>query len=317
MAPGYDCRDGFARALEGLAEEDRRVVALCNDSLSSSKLEGFRERFPERLFNVGIAEQDLVGIAAGLANGGKVPFACSATCFLTARGLEQIKVDVAYSNANVKLCGMSAGLAYGALGPTHHAIEDLAWLRAIANLTVIAPADVVETEQAVRAAAGWPGPVFLRLSRMPLPIVHDVGYRFQIGRAARLREGGDVTLIASGTMVSRALAAAELLAGQGAAARVLNLATVRPIDREAIVQAAAETGAIVTVEEHSIHGGLGSAVAEVVVTTRPVPMRLLGIPGVFAPTGPAEWLLERCGLSPEGICQATLALLTRRASHGR
>ena len=314
MVPCYDCRDGFARALEALAGEDLRIVALCNDSLSSSKLEGYRERYPGRLFNVGIAEQNLVGIAAGLANGGKIPFACSAACFLTARALEQIKVDVAYSQANVKLCGMSAGLAYGALGPTHHAIEDLAWLRAIANLTIIVPADHVETEQAVREAARFQGPVFLRLSRMPVPAVHEAGYRFQIGRAVCLREGRDVTLIANGIMVSRALAAAELLAGQGVAARVLNLATLQPLDREAIVQAAAETGAIVTAEEHTIHGGLGSAVAEVVASTRPVPMRLLGVPGTFAPVGPVEWLLERFGLTADAMAAAALELLQRRPS---
>lgn len=312
MVPCYDCRDGFARALETLAGEDPRIVALCNDSLSSSKLEGYRERYPGRLFNVGIAEQNLVGIAAGLANGGKIPFACSAACFLTARALEQIKVDVAYSQANVKLCGMSAGLAYGALGPTHHAIEDLAWLRAIANLTIIVPADHVETEQAVWEAARFQGPVFLRLSRMPVPAVHEAGYRFQIGRAVCLREGRDVTLIANGIMVSRALAAAELLARQGVAARVLNLATLRPLDREAIVRAAAETGAIVTAEEHTIHGGLGSAVAEAVASTRPVPMRLLGVPGAFAPVGPAEWLLEHFGLTAQGIAGAALELVRGR-----
>jgi transketolase len=304
----YDCRDAFANALRELAAADPRVVVVVNDSVGSSKIGGFRQEFPRRVINVGIAEQNMIGVGAGLANGGKIPFVCGASCFLTARALEQIKADVAYSEANVKLCGMSSGVAYGELGPTHHSIEDLAWLRAIANLTVIVPADPVETDWAVRAAWSFEGPVFLRISRMPVPAVHAKDCHFEIGRAVRLREGNDVTLIANGTMVSRALDAAVLLADKGIAARVLNLSTVRPLDREAIVEAAEQTGRIVTVEEHTIYGGLGGAVAEVVATNSPVPMRILGIPGVFAPTGSASWLLEHFGLTAEGICQAALEL---------
>jgi transketolase len=305
----FDCRDAFASALQELAGADPRVVVVVNDSVGSSKVGGFRKAFPERTINVGIAEQNMIGVSAGLANGGKIPFVCGASCFLTARGLEQIKADVAYSQANVKLCGMSSGVAYGELGPTHHSIEDLAWLRAIANLTVIVPADPIETEQAVRAAWRTEGPMFLRISRMPVPIVHNKDYRFEIGRAARLREGDDLTLIANGVMVSRALDAAILLADKGIGARVLNMSTVRPLDREAIIEAAIQTGRIVTVEEHTIYGGLGGAVAEVVVANCPVPMRILGIPGVFAPTGSAQWLLEHFGLTAEGICQAALELV--------
>jgi len=301
MSGLHDCREAFARELEGLAREDPRIVAVTNDSVGSSMLGAFGKAFPERLVNVGIAEQNMVGIAAGLANGGKIPFVCGASCFLTARALEQIKTDLAYSKANVKLCGMSSGLAYGALGPTHHSTEDLAWTRAIANLTVIVPADPVETSQAVREAARLAGPVFLRLSRMPVPAIHDDACRFKIGRAVRLREGRDVTIVANGTMVSRALEAASALAEDGISARVINMSTLTPLDGEAIVAAAEETGAFMTVEEHSIHGGLGSAVAEVVVTTKPVRMRILGVPGVFAPTGSAAWLLEHFGLTPEDI----------------
>jgi transketolase len=314
MSQLYDCRDAFAATLESIARENHQVVAVVNDSVGSSKVGRFGKEFPGRLVNVGIAEQNMVGIAAGLANGGRLPFVCAASCFLTGRALEQIKVDLAYSNANVKLCGMSSGVAYGELGPTHHSIEDMAWTRAIANMTVIVPADPVETEQAVRAAARFVGPVFLRLSRMPVPIIHDGDYRFEIGRAARLRDGNDVTLIANGTLVICALAAAALLAERGVQARVLNMATVRPIDRAAIIEAAAQTGGIVTVEEHTVYGGLGSAVAEVVVTTRPAPMRLLGFPGVFAPTGSAEWLFNHFGLTPAGICRAALELVEARQS---
>jgi len=312
MSALFDCRDAFAEALEDVALHDPRICAVVNDSVGSSKIGDFARRFPERLINVGIAEQTMVGLAAGLANAGKIPFVCAASCFLTGRALEQIKADVAYSDANVKLCGMSPGMAYGELGPTHHSIEDLAWTRAIANLTVIVPADPLETDQALRVAAEMRGPVFLRIARMPVPVVHDDEYRFAIGRADQLRPGRDVTLIANGTMVSRALEGAELLAVAGVDARVLNMSTVRPIDREAIIAAAAETGHIVTVEEHSVYGGLGSAVAEVVCTTLPVPMRILGVPGVFAPTGSVGWLLEHFNLTPSGIRDAAFELVEAR-----
>lgn len=314
MTDTYDCREAFAATLLSLAEADPRVVAVVNDSIGSSKIGSFQKAYPQRTINVGIAEQDMIGVAAGLANGGKLPFVCGASCFLTGRALEQIKVDLAYSWANVKLCGMSSGVAYGELGPTHHSIEDLAWTRAIAGLTVIVPADPVETEQAMRAIAAYQGPVFLRLSRYPVPMVHGPDYRFEIGKAARLREGQDVTLIANGTMVTVVLQAAEQLAEQGIQARVLNMATVRPIDAEAIVEAAAETGRIVTIEEHTTFGGLGSAVAEVVVQRQPVPMRILGFPGVFAPTGSVEWLFDHFGLSPSGVIRAVKELLPSKVA---
>ena len=312
MAELFDCRDAFARTLESLAEHDPSIVAVVNDSVGSTRLGQFMKRFPRRLVNVGIAEQNMVGIGAGLANGGKIPFVCAASCFLTGRALEQVKVDVAYSHANVKLAGMSSGLAYGQLGPTHHSIEDLAWTRAIANLTVIVPADPIETAQAVRAAAEVHGPMFLRLSRLPVPEVHPRGYRFRIGTAAVLRPGSDVAIVANGTMVCRALEAAALLAEEGVSARVINMSTLQPLDRDAILDAAESTSAIVTVEEHSVHGGLGGAVAEATATTRPVPMRILGMPGTFAPTGTAEWLLEYFGLTPQAISAAALELLEAR-----
>jgi transketolase len=304
----HDCRDAFTDALLDLVRSDPRVVAVVNDSLGSTKVTKVAKAFPDRVINVGIAEQNLVGIGAGLANGGRIPFVCAASPFLTGRALEQIKVDAAYSAANVKLVGVSSGVAYGELGPTHHSIEDVAWTRAIDGLVVIVPADPEETSQAIRAAHRHQGPVFVRTSRMPVPDVHGAGYAFRIGRAAQLREGDDVTLIANGVMVHRAIAAAELLASEGIAARVLNMATASPLDREAIVAAAHETGGIVTAEEHIVRGGLGGAVAEVVVTERPVPMRLLGFPG-FAPTGSIDFLLEWAGLTVEGIARAARAVL--------
>ena len=308
----HDCRDAFARELECRAEADDRVVAVCNDSVGSSKLTGFRDRWPERLVNVGIAEQNLVGVGAGLANGGCIPFVCAASCFLTGRALEQIKADVAYSEVDVKLCGISSGMAYGELGPTHHSVEDYAWLRVLPGLTVIAPADPVETREAVRYAALHPGRFFLRLSRVGVPTLFPEDHAFVPGRADRLREGGDLTLIANGTLTWRALAAAELLAGEGIEARVLNMATVAPLDRAAVVAAARETGALLTCEEHSVHGGLGSAVAEVVVEEVPVPMRILGVPGVFAITGSANALLDHYGMAPAAIAEAGRELLRRK-----
>jgi len=299
----FDCRDAFADTLLELARADSRVVAVVNDSLGSTKVSKLGTILPGQVVNVGIAEQNMVGIGAGLANGGKIPFVAGATPFLTGRALEQIKVDAAYSGANIKLVGVSSGVAYGELGPTHHSIEDMAWMRAIDRLVVIVPADPVETSQAIRAAYEYVGPVFIRTSRMGVPVIHADDYQFRIGVAARLRDGGDVTLIANGVMVTRALEAADVLAAEGIEARVLNMATASPIDHEAIVTAARETGGIVTAEEHIVRGGLGSAVAEVVVTERPVPMRILGFPG-FCPTGSAAFLLEQASLTPDGIAAA-------------
>ena len=305
----FDCRVAFGAAMVELAAKNPDVVALTNDAKSSSKLTAFAETYPDRFVNVGIAEQNLIGIGAGLANAGKITFVSGASCFLTARAMEQIKVDLAYSEANVKVCGVSSGVAYGALGATHHSIEDVPWMRAIPGMTVVVPADPVETRKAVHAVAETPGPVFLRISRMGVPRLYGEDYPFQIGRASRLREGGDVTIIANGTMVCRALEAADQLAARGIQARVLNMATVSPLDVDAVLAAAEETRGIVTVEEANVHGGLGSAVAEQVVEHTPVPMRILGVPGIFAPTGPVDFLLEHFGLTPRHIAEAAASLI--------
>ena len=306
----FDCRDTFSRTLESLAESDPRIVTVVSDSVGSSKLVNFRKRWPERMVNVGIAEQTVVAVGAGLANGGKVPFVSAASCFLTARALEQIKADVAYTNVNVKLVGQSSGIAYGELGPTHHSIEDLAWLRLLANLTLIVPSDPWETEQAIRAAAALDGPVFVRVSRMPVPAIERKTAKFEIGKAERLRDGDDLAIIANGVMVHRALAAAETLAAEGIEARVINMSTLNPLDEVAIIEAAG-TGAILTVEEHSVRGGLGGAVTEVVTAHTPVPVHRVGFPG-FLPTGSVEWLLEHFGLTSAGIADAARALVARK-----
>ena len=306
----FDCRDSFAATIESLAEADPRIVTVVSDSVGSSKLTGFKKRWPERMVNVGIAEQTVVAVGAGLANGGKVPFVSAAACFLTARALEQIKADIAYSNVNVKLIGQSSGVAYGELGPTHHSIEDMAWLRLFNNLTLIVPADPWQTELAIRAAAAMDGPVFVRVSRMPVPALERSNATFEIGKAETLFEGDNVAIIANGTMVHRAVAAAKILLAEGIRARVVNMATVNPLD-EAAILSAAETGAIVTVEEHSVRGGLGGAIAEIVTANTPVPMRIMGFPG-FLPTGSAEWLMDHFGLTETGIADAARQTIARK-----
>ncbi|MDE3106265.1 MAG: transketolase family protein [Acidobacteriota bacterium] len=308
-AKRYDCRDAYAQTLEQLAEQDGRVCVVVNDSVSSTKSKGFQAKFPERFVNVGIAEQNMVGVGAGLANGGMLPYVCGASCFLTGRATEQVKVDLGYSKWNVKLCGMSSGVAYGELGPTHHSIEDLAWTRIIPNLSVVVPADPVETAWAMRHSLTHDGPMFLRISRMPVPRLYPDDFPFEFGKASCVVVGDDVTIIANGVMVERAVLAAGLLGARGISARVLNMSTVSPIDKDAIVQAAQQTRGVVTVEEALRNGGLGGAVAEVLAEHHPAPMRMLGFPGVFAPTGSAEFLLDHFHLNAEGIARAALELL--------
>jgi transketolase len=310
-AQTHDCRKAFAEELTALAREDERVVAVCNDSVGSSNLVGFRQEFPDRLINVGIAEQDLVGVGAGLANGGLIPFVSAAAPFLTARALEQIKADAAYSNVHVVLCGQSPGMAYGELGPTHHSIEDLSWMRAIANLAVVVPADPAQTRAAVRWAAAADGPSYLRIPRFKVPDVTPDGAPFEPGRAVRLADGDDVTVIATGTMVSRALEAVEQLGADGIGVRLLNMPFVDPLDERAIIDAALQTRGVVTVEEATVSGGLGAAVAAVVVEHDPVPMRILGVRGEFAPTGDAAFLLDHFGLNADGIAAAARQILER------
>jgi transketolase len=304
----HDCRDAWVTELVALADADPRIVAVVNDSVGSSKLGAFQERFPERLVNVGIAEQDMVGVGAGLANGGKIPFVSAAACFLTARAMEQIKVDAAYSQHHLVLVGQSPGMAYGELGPTHHSIEDLAWLRTIPGLTVIVPTDPTETAQAVRWAAHAGRPVFIRVSRMGVPDLMPEGYEFTAGRAVELHTGSDVTIVATGITVTRALDAAATLAADGISARVLAMPTIKPLDGDALLAAAEETAGIVTVEE-ALTSGLGGAIAEYLALRHPTALRYVGVPDTFAPTGSIEWLLDHFGISRTGIADAARDLL--------
>ncbi len=304
----FDCRKAFCDELVALAHADRRIVVVCNDSVGSSNLSPFQLAFPDRLINVGIAEQNMVGVAAGLANGGMIPFVSAASPFLTARAMEQIKADIAYSQHHVILCGQSPGVSYGELGPTHHSIEDIAWMRALGHLAVVVPADPSQTREAVRWAAGHDGPAFVRVGRFKVPQVTPPDRPFVFGQADTLRDGDDACVIACGTMVSRALQAAERLAAQGISVRVINMATVTPLDDVAVLRAARATGRVVTVEEGVDRGGLGGAVAELLARHHPTPMRILGVPS-FAPTGSAAFLLDHFGLNAHGIERAVMELV--------
>lgn len=306
----FDCRESWVATLDTLAVNDPNIVVVANDSVGSSKLGGFEKKFPDRLINVGIAEQCMVGVAAGLANGGKIPFVSAASCFLTGRALEQIKADIAYAGFNVKLIGQSSGIAYGELGPTHHSIEDFAWLRPLTNLTIIAPADPWETSEAIKWAATYDGPVYIRLSRMPVPELDIQNRTFTPGKAEMVRRGKDVTLIACGTMVHVAASASDALKLEGINARVLNMATINPLDEFSILAAAKETGAIVTIEEASVRGGLGGAVAELTTANIAVPIERIGFPG-FVPTGSVDYLFNKFGLTVEGITAAARRAIKR------
>lgn len=308
-----DNRVPFAQELIELARTDERIVAVCNDSVGSSNLGVFREEFPDRLINVGIAEQNMVGVGAGLAIAGYIPFVCAAAPFLTGRALEQIKADVAYNQAPVILCGMSPGFAYGELGPTHHSPEDYSWLRALPGLDIVVPADEAQTRAVLRDVVATPRPTYLRVGRHKVPAVTRPGETLERGRFSVAREGADVTIIATGTEVSEALAAAELLAADGVQARVLNAVYLNPLDTDAIRAAARETRAIVTAEEANVAGGLGAAVAAVVAELPREHRVSVSMAGVreFAPTGSTTYLLQHFGLDAASLAARVGEVLGR------
>jgi len=292
----------FAETLEELAETDPYLLITTSDSRGSGKLVPFAEKYPDQVVEVGIAEQNLVGISAGLASTGKKVFAVSPSCFLTARSLEQIKNDVAYSDHPVKLVGISAGVSYGDLGSTHHSIHDLAVLRAINNMTIIVPADNFETREAVKFAYHSDKPVFLRLGKKPMYKLHAEGTNFEAGKAITVREGGDLAFIANGETVYRAMQAALMLDEEGIQARVVSMHTIKPFDTEAVSQAAKECGAIITVEEHMINGGLGEACSSHLLESGySVPFKRIGIPDEYTITGPQNDILNHYGISGEGL----------------
>lgn len=305
--------EAFADTLEELARDDRRVLAVTSDSRGSGKLTAFGQALPRQLIEVGIAEQNLVGVAAGLAACGKKPFAVSPACFVTARALEQIKNDVCYSDVPAVVVGISAGVSYGALGGTHHSLHDFAALRAIHNIDVVAPADNVETRAFVRAAAEADHPVYLRFGKAPMFQLHDEDARFQLGRAITLREGDDAALIATGETVVHCLLAAEQLRDGGVACRVLSMPCVKPLDVDAVLAAGRACGAIVTVEEHSVHGGLGEACAAALLQAGLSPaFRILGLPDEETATGAQADIFRHYGISMEGVAAAVREAVGRR-----
>ncbi|HWL16199.1 MAG TPA: transketolase C-terminal domain-containing protein [Opitutus sp.] len=302
----------FAATLQSLARADRNIVAVTSDSRGSGKLAPFGKALPQQIVEVGIAEQNLVGITAGLAACGKKAFGVSPSCFLTARSLEQIKNDLCYSNVPGVLVGISAGVSYGALGSTHHSLHDLAVLRAIHNLTILVPADNFETREAIRYAARAPRPVFVRFGKSAMFDLHAPETNFEVGRALTLREGRDAAFLATGETVVHALLAAAQLADEGIAARVLSLPSIKPFDTDAVLAAGGECRAVITVEEHSIHGGLGEACASTLLSAGLAPrFQIVGLPDEDTVTGAQAHIFGHYGFSMEGLSATARALLSR------
>jgi transketolase len=306
-------RDAYGRVLAELGKENKDIVVLDADLAVSTKTCTFAKAFPDRFFDMGIAEQDMIGTAAGLAAAGKIAFASTFAVFASGRAWDQIRMSAAYTRLNVKVVATHAGITTGEDGASHQANEDIAIMRALPNLTVVVPADALETEKIIRAAVTQYGPMYIRLSRPKTPVVTEgINYEFKIGKGAVLREGKTATIIACGLMVGKALAAADLLAGEGIEARVVDMHTIKPLDKELIVRCAEDTGAIVTAEEHSILGGLGGAVAEVLVENAVVPMARVGLHDVFGESGTPDELLAKYGLTPEAVAAAVRTVVKRK-----
>ena len=313
MEPGRANLDEFASILIELARADRDLLVLTSDSRGSGKLGPFAQELPDQMIEVGIAEQNLVGMAAGLAAAGKRVFVVSPACFLTARALEQIKNDVAYSDHPVKLIGISAGVSYGPLGSTHHSLHDYAALRAIHNIDVVAPADNFETREAIKAAAIDSRPIYLRFGKKPMPRLHAPETTFEIGKAIPITTGSDITFVATGETVAPALGARDILTRYGLSCGVISMHTVKPLDVEALVQAASGTKALITVEEHNVYGGLGEACAAVLMQRGiTLPFKIVAIPDERTVTGSQGEIFAHYGITPEGLAATAQQLLAVR-----
>ena len=309
---GIATREAYGKALAAVGGKNNNVIVLDADLSKSTKTEVFGKAYPERFFNVGIAEQNMMGTAAGLAAAGKIPFVSTFAVFATGRAFEQIRNSICYPKLNVKIAATHAGLTVGEDGASHQSIEDISLMRTLPNMTVIVPADGIETEKAIEFAAEYKGPCYIRLGRSNVPDLFDADYKFEIGKAVTVAEGTDVTIIATGIMVAEAKAAAEELSKEGISAGVLNIHTIKPIDSEAIIKAAEKTGCIVTCEEHSIIGGLGSAVAEVLVENNPVPMLRLGVNDTFGESGKPNDLLIKYKLKSSDIVEKVKVVLAKK-----
>ena len=309
---GKATRDAYGETLKELGAKYPNLVVLDADLSASTKTREFAKVYPDRFFDCGIAEGNMMAVSAGLAAAGKIPFASTFAVFGAGRAYEQIRNSICYPKLNVKVALTHSGLTVGEDGATHQMLEDIALMRVLPNMTVLVPADAAETAAAVKWAAAYEGPVYIRMGRAKCDDITDPDLPFTPGKASMLRKGYDVTLIACGIMVSRALQAADLLKGCGVSARVINMSSIKPIDEAAIVKAAQDTGAIVTAEEHSVKGGLGSAVAEVVVKRCPVPMAMVGVGDSFGESGKADDLLKKYGLTASRIAEEALALYKRK-----
>lgn len=306
---GKATRESYGIALAELGSKDKRIMVLDADLSKSTKTNEFFKICPERFFNIGIAEQNLMGVAAGLANVGTIPFASTFAVFATGRAFEIIRNSICYPKMNVKIAATHAGVTVGEDGGSHQSIEDIALMCSLPNMTVIVPADHNEAIEAVKAAAEFKGPVYLRFGRCATPDIYDENYKFEIGKGSVLRSGNDITIIATGMMVSRAIEAAEILNIEGVNARVINMSTIKPIDREVIIEAAKETKGIVTAEEHSIIGGLGDTVSSVVCSEYPTRVEKVGINDVFGESGTPDELMERFNLTASEIVRRVKKIL--------
>lgn len=302
-------RNGFGEGLVLAAEENEQVVGLCADLTESTRMQSFAEKFPNRFFEMGVAEQNLVTVGAGMALGGKIPFTASYATFSPGRNWEQIRTTICYNDVPVKIIGSHAGVSVGPDGATHQALEDIAQMRALPNMVVISPADSIEAKKATQAIARLPKPCYMRLSREKVPLVTTEQTPFEIGKMEVYFEGSDVTVIATGQMVYRALLAAKELESHKISVRVINCHTIKPLDKETVLQAAEETGAVVTAEEHQVTGGLGGAVAELVSQNFPVPLKIIGIEDRFGESGEPNELLEKFGLTKEHIIKAVTSVI--------
>jgi transketolase len=305
-------RDGFGEALVELGRENNNIVVLSGDLEDATRAEYFKKEFPDRFFNLGIAEQDMLGTAAGMSIDGLIPFACSFAVFLTNRAYDILRITVCYNNRNVKLIGSHGGITVGPDGATAQCLEDFAITRVLPNIKVIYPVDAIETKKATRLIADLKGPIYMRLGRPPFPVLTKKSDEFVIGKANVMREGTDVTVIACGLMVSEALKAAEILTKNNIEVRVINMHTIKPIDQEAIIKSAQETGAVVTAEEHQINGGLGSAITEVLGRNLPVPVEMVAVNDTFGESGEPEELLKKYHLKDIDIVNAVKKVLTRK-----
>jgi transketolase len=312
LTPGPATREAFGRALVELGRENRDIV-VCDADLSKSTMTTYFEKeFPERFFSCGIAEADMVGIGAGLASAGKIPFVSSFSVFVMNKGFEQLRVCVAYPKLNVKVVGTHSGISIGEDGPSQMSVEEIGLACSLVGFVVISPADEVSTKALVRAAAAYVGPVFIRTGRPKTPIVYDAGQKFEIGKAVQVVEGSDATIIANGLLLAEAIRAAETLEAEGISVRVVDMHTVKPLDRDAVRRAAVETGAIVAAEEHLVDGGLGVRVAQAVAELQPCPMEFVGIRDTYAESGATGELMEKYGLVARDVVAAVRKAIARK-----